>query len=263
MPRGASDSPPRYVADRRQRLRVDQLERRRDDARAHDPEDRVDRRGDGGKGGAERRLHRRLRDEPQHDPRDDRERPFRANEQVREVVAGNVLHRLAAGLDDLAGRQHRLEPEDVVAGHPVLERARPAGVFADVAADRRPAEAGWVRRIEQPDALDGVLQVARDDVRLDDGDEVRLVDLEDPVQPLQAEHDAAPHGHGPAGVPGAGAARHERRPRLVAVAGDGGDLGRRPGQDDDVGEAAAIHPVNAVALAARVVGPDELVADDR
>ena len=40
--------------------------------------------------------------------------PFRADEQVRQVVADDVLHGLAAGLDDLAGRQHGFEAEHVV-----------------------------------------------------------------------------------------------------------------------------------------------------
>ena len=52
--------------------------------------------------------------EPQDDLRDDRERALGADEQMREVVADDVLHDLAAGADDLAGRQHGFEPEHVV-----------------------------------------------------------------------------------------------------------------------------------------------------
>ena len=69
--------------------------------------------------------------------RDDRERAFGADEQLRQVVADDVLDDFAAGLDDLAGRQHGLEPEHVALGRPVLERARPAGALGDVAADHR------------------------------------------------------------------------------------------------------------------------------
>ena len=85
---------------------------------------------------------------------DDRQRAFRPDEQLRQVVADDVLHRLRAGADDLAGRQHRLEREHVALRRAVLERARPAGALGDVAADRRLLEAGRIRRIEQADALD-------------------------------------------------------------------------------------------------------------
>ena len=98
----------------------------------------------------------------------------------------------------------------------VLERARPAGALGDVAADHRLSQARRIRRIEQPDAFDRVLQIAGDDVRLDDREQVALVDLENAIQPLEAEDDAAVHRHGAAGVAGAAAARHERRARLVA-----------------------------------------------
>ena len=87
--------------------------------------------------------------------------PFGSDEQLRQVVADDVLDRLRPGAHDLAGGQHRLEPEDVAFGRAVLEGARTAGALGDVAADDRLVEAGRVRRIEQPDALHGVLQVAR------------------------------------------------------------------------------------------------------
>ena len=78
-----------------------------------------------------------LRHQAQDDPRDDRQRAFGSDQQVRQVVADDVLDDLAAGLDDLAGRQHRLEPEHVLLGRAVLERARAAGALGDVAADDR------------------------------------------------------------------------------------------------------------------------------
>ena len=52
-------------------------------------------------------------------------------------------------------------------------------------------EARGIGRIEQPDLLDRALQIAVDDVRLDDREQVELVDLEDAIQPLHREHDAA------------------------------------------------------------------------
>ena len=99
--------------------------------------DRRDRRLDRRERRAQRRLDRRLRHQAQDDLRDDRQRAFRADQQLRQVVADDVLDGLAAGLDDLAGRQHRLEAEHVALRRAVLERARPAGALGDVAADAR------------------------------------------------------------------------------------------------------------------------------
>ena len=65
--------------------------------------------------------------------------------------------------------------------------------------------------------------------------EVRLVDLEDAVHPLQREHDAALHRHGAAGVAGAGAARHERHAVRVAEPRDRRHLCAVSGNDDDIG----------------------------
>ena len=83
----------------------------------------------------QRRPRRRLRNQPQRDLRDDRQRAFRADQQLRQVVADDVLHRLRAGVHDLAGRQHRLERQHVALRRAVLERARSASAFGDVAAD--------------------------------------------------------------------------------------------------------------------------------
>ena len=44
-------------------------------------------------------LRRRLRDQPQDDLRDDRQRALRADQQLRQVVADDVLDHLAAGPD--------------------------------------------------------------------------------------------------------------------------------------------------------------------
>ena len=59
---------------------------------------------------------------------DERERALGADDELGEVVAGRRLHELAAGPDDLARREHRFEPEHLVAGHAVLHCAHAAGV---------------------------------------------------------------------------------------------------------------------------------------
>ena len=66
-------------------------------------------------------------------------------------------------------------------------------------------------------------------------EQVDLVDLEDAVQPLHREHDAAVRRHRAAGVAGAGAAHDERHAVLVAEPRDGGHLRRVGRADHEVG----------------------------
>ena len=141
---GLGDDHERRVGRKPERIRVagvgerdavEVLDRGRDDARREDALDR----GDAGVGVAVEADHRQLelrrRDEPQPGRGDEAERPFGADEQALQVVAGDVLADRAAERDDLAGRDHRLDPGHPVAGDAVLERVRPAGVAGDVAAD--------------------------------------------------------------------------------------------------------------------------------
>ena len=112
---------------------------------------------------------------------------------MRQVVADHVLDDLASRFDDLAGREHRFEPQDVLFRRAVLEGARAAGTLRDVTANRRQPQRRWVRGIEEPDALHGVLEVTRDDIRLDYRQEVDLIDFENAVHALEREHHTATH----------------------------------------------------------------------
>ncbi len=168
-----------------QRIPVDQFQRSRHDPLADDVRHRPDCAAHVAEAGPDRRLDLRPRHQPEHDVRDHGERALRSHEQVRQVVADDVLHDLPAGLDDLTGRQDRLQAEDVVLGRSVLERARPAGALGDVAANRRLPQRRGIGGIEQPDAFHGILKIASDDVGLDDGEQVCLVYLEDAIHPLE------------------------------------------------------------------------------
>ena len=66
-----------------------------------------------------------------------------------QVVAGHALDGAPADPEDLAVGHHPLHPQHVVAGDAVLERARPAGVLGDVAAERAPLPGVRVRRVEE------------------------------------------------------------------------------------------------------------------
>ncbi len=177
----------------------------------------------------------RLRNQPKRDLGDDRERAFGADEQLRQIVADDVLHSFRSGVNDLSAREDRLERQHVALRRPVFERAWTAGAFCDVPAERRLPEARRIRRIEQADLFDRVLQVAGDDVRLDAGEQIELIDLENAIHPLERQHDAAADGHGAAGISGARAARHERHALVIAQLRELRHfLHVDPGQDDEI-----------------------------
>ncbi len=182
---------------------------------------------------------------------------------MRQVIAHDVFHHPSAGANHFTCRQDGLDAKHVVTRDAVLERARSARALGDVSADRRPPQTGRVRRVEQAHALDGILQVAGDHVRLDDRHEARFVDLEDAVHPLEADDHAALHWHGSAGESRAAAPRHDGRARFVACAHNRRDLAGRAGHRDDVGERATLERVDAVHPPRLVVGPDEVRSNDR
>ena len=76
--------------------------------------------------------------QPYGDLGDQPEGALRTDQQTGEVVPGDTLRGLTTQPDQLAGAGDHLEPQDVVAGHAVLDAADAAGVGGDVAADGRP-----------------------------------------------------------------------------------------------------------------------------
>ena len=69
--------------------------------------------------------------------RDHRQCPLRADEEPGQVVAGRGLARAAAGADDAAVREHRLEREHVRAHLPVAHRGRARRIRRRHPAERR------------------------------------------------------------------------------------------------------------------------------
>ena len=131
----------------------------------------------------------------------------------------------AAEPHDLAVGQHGLDGEHVAGRHAVLEAVRAAGVEGDVAADRADRLARRVGRVEQAVRGGGARDVRVDHARLDDRDALVGVEPQDPVEPVEADHDAALDRQRAARQARAAAARHERD--ALAVAGAHG-LDRPP-----------------------------------
>ena len=222
--------------------------------------------GCGGLGRLEERQQRaprrRERDEAQVDFREDAQRAFGADEEAREVVAGHALQRARADVDDVALRQDDLEAGDVIARDAVLDRAQPAGAFGDVAAERGEIRAGGVGRIEQAAALHLGLEVADGDARLDGGDLVVVVHLEDAVHAPEVERDPAAGGHRAAGQPARRAARIDRRLLAVRQTQHAGDFLGGVRERDDIRQRGAARAVVRREDPLLDLGRDALGAED-
>ena len=122
---------------------------------------------------------------------------------------------------------------------------RPAGVAGDVAADLRDLRSTRVGREAQAVLARQPLDVAGGHAGLDVHPPEQRVELPDPVQPLEADHDAALDRDRAAGEAGAAAAGGQRHVVLVAPAQHSRDLVDRRRQDDGVGPAddAAAHQI--------------------
>jgi hypothetical protein len=83
------------------------------------------------------------------DARDHPQSPFGAHHQPGQVQADHVLVAPATGPYDLPAGQDDLEAEDILSGHPVLDRAHAPRIGGHIAADGREPDTGRVRRVEE------------------------------------------------------------------------------------------------------------------
>ena len=110
--------------DRREAFAVDDFDRRRHDAAGTIPSTAFT--AVSTSGNTARRVRRgRPRHETQRHLGHDGQRALGSDQQLSQVVADDVLDGLAAGADDLSGRQHRLETQHVVPRRAVLEARGP------------------------------------------------------------------------------------------------------------------------------------------
>ena len=222
------------VFDRADRRVVENLERRRDDLRGDDARD-----------GASRILDRiedrdhalcllRRGNELQERLRDDAERAFRTREELRHVVARNVLDVLAARMQHIAVREDDFETLHIVLRDAVFQSTQAARVLCDRAAEARRLDRARIGRVDEAELCDMVVDVLHDDARLDLGDEVFEIDVDDLVEAEHREDDAALQGRRARREIRAGAARVDGDLVLVRELQDLRDFLRRAGADDDV-----------------------------
>ena len=168
---------------------------------------------------------------------DDAELPLRAVDQAEQIVAGGI-EMGAADLDNLAIEHHHRDAQHIVGGDAVFEAMGAARVHADIAADRAGELGGRVGRIEEALGRNGTRHGEVGDARLDPGDAIGIVDLEDAVHLRDADDDGILLRDRSARERGARAARNHRHALLQAIAQHRRDLPGRLGQHDGQGHAA-------------------------
>ena len=128
---------------------------------------------------------------------------------------------------------------------------------------------GWRDRADRTArGFDRILQIAGDDVRLDDGQQVLFVDLEDAIQPLHRDHHSAADRHRAAGIPVPAPRTTSGTRCSLHRARDRGDLGRGAWMQDEIGGMADLKRVDAVLgerlrVGQRVRGPDDGLNESR
>ena len=108
-----------------------------------------------------------------------------------QVIACHALEGLVSGAHQRAVSQDNVQGQDRIAGDPVFRAAQATRVGGHVAAHGGDAVAGRIRRIHEPMLVGGRVEVSVDDAWFHHGQFVVGTDLQDPVHPFQAEHNAA------------------------------------------------------------------------
>ena len=139
---------------------------------------------------------------------DDAERPLRADQQPRQVVAGRRLARALRRLDDRAVGHHRGQVEHVLAHGAVAHGRGAGGARRRHAADGRLLGAG-VDREEQAEIAQVVVELLARHAGLHHAVEVALVDGEHAVHAREVERQAAVRRVDVALQRGAGAERDD------------------------------------------------------
>ena len=233
---------------RAERLAVHKIEGRGQEVRAHDSASGRPRFLEAGEArdhqpigvGARPELHGRLDDHS--------ERPEGADEELGQVVAGDVLDHLAAALDERARRRDHGHADEEIAARSVEVTPRTGRIARENAAERRFVGMRWVEREPLAAPAELALERAQGHARLNGRGQIARLVLEKPVQPLQREHEAQALGRGADAHLGPAAPRRHGHLRFGGGEEDGRDFLLGSGKRDGLRRAAvddirpAVHP---------------------
>jgi len=154
---------------------------------------------------------------------DHRKQPLRSGEHAEQVVALRV-EMASAEPYDLAVDQHHLDAEYIVRGQAVFQAVDAAGIFRDVAADRAGDLRGWIGRVVETLALDGLRDAEIGDAGLGDHGAIGKVDLQDAVEAAHHQQHGVLEGQRAARKRRPGPARHDPYVVPAAIFHDARDL---------------------------------------
>ena len=191
---------------------------------------------------------------------DDAERPFRADEQPRQVVAGRRLAGPAAGADDAPVGQDHGQGQHVLAHGAVAHRVGTRRPGRRHAAERR-IGAG-IDGEEQPRIAEVLVQLLAGDAGLNGGVHVLGVDFDDFVHSHQVDAHPAVQCRHVAFQRGAGAEGNDRHVAGRAQLDDVADFLGGLGEHHRIGWMAGMVGFVVAVLFAHRLGDREPVADD-
>ena len=139
--------------------------------------------------GLRQQFHGHLRDHP--------EQSLRPGHEGHEIEPGRIK-RLAAEAEDLAVQGDQLQLLDVVHRQSVLEAVHPAGVLSDIAADAARDLRRGIGSIEKAIGRGRLRNRQVADAGLHPGHPCIGVDLQDAIEPRQAQQHAPGKGQGAA-----------------------------------------------------------------
>ncbi len=124
-------------------------------------------------------------------------------------IGSDGFGRVASQFDAFAVGQHSLYSENVVGRHTVFQTMRPTGVEGQISPDGADLLAAGVGGVIQPVWFSRLahLQVYRS--RFHNGEAIFRVELQDAIQPVQANDHPSRHRHGAPGKTGAASPRHK------------------------------------------------------
>ena len=169
------------------------------------------------------------RHQPQCRCGDDPQRPFRTDQQLRQVVTPIVLLQCGKPVMHAAVRQHRLDARDQPAHRPEAQHLRAARIGRDEAPDGRIALRPQRQRKAPPLRKRRIVQVGQDHPRLGDGEPRRRIDAPHPVHPAQRQDQRRSVGgrRRPADHRTVAPLRHQRHPMPRRRGDHRRDLGGR------------------------------------
>jgi len=176
-----------------------------------------------------------IRRQPDPNPGNDPQGSFAADQhadkvQARRIVDGSQSHDRSIARDDL-------QSQDVVDGHAVFERVRPAGIGSRISANCAGSLAGRIGGEVKPSAGQGPIQPDVGYARLYNGQPVAEVYLDNAVHSGEHHDNAATHRQTPARQTGSGPTRNHRHAVPVADFDDFGNLVGRTGKNHGIGRA--------------------------